>query len=107
MDSQFKIGSVFFGIDPILGFIPFFGDIIVLLISLYIVSLVKEYPISTFDKTRIYINISIDFLIKLIPIIGSFLSAFFKANMSNMKIIEKYSKKMKFTGKVIEGQIVL
>ena len=47
------------------------------------------------------LNIIIDFIVGLIPFLGVIFDVAFKANLRNIKILEKYSH-----GKFIEGKII-
>jgi hypothetical protein len=101
LDSQFEIGGVKFGIDPILDIIPWFGDVAGFLLSLYILKTAKEVGVSKFDMLKMIGNIVLDFILGIIPYIGVIFDVFFKANIRNLEILEKYSH-----GKFVEGKIV-
>jgi len=101
LDSQFEIGGVRFGIDPILDIIPWFGDIAGALLSLYILHTAWQAQVSKMDLVKMIVNIIIDFIVGWIPILGVIFDVIFKANMRNIKILEKYSH-----GKFVEGKIV-
>ncbi len=101
LDSQFEIGGVKFGIDPLLDIIPWFGDIAGALLSLYILHTAWKAQVSKMDLLKMIINILIDFLVGAIPILGVIFDVIFKANMRNIKILEKYSH-----GKFIEGKLL-
>lgn len=101
MDSQWSIGGVKFGLDPILNIIPWVGDVIGALISLYIVSIGWKMEISTIDKIRLIWNIILDFIVGFIPFIGVIFDLAYRANLRNIEILEKYSH-----GKFVEGKIV-
>jgi hypothetical protein len=101
LDSQFEIGGVRFGIDPILDIIPWFGDIAGAVLSLYILHTAWTAQVSKMDFMKMILNIIVDFVVGAIPILGVIFDVIFKANMRNIKILEKYSH-----GKFIEGKIV-
>jgi len=101
LDSQFEIGGVKFGIDPILDFIPWFGDIAGAILSLYILQTAWSAQVSKIDFMKMVLNIIIDFVVGAIPILGVVFDVIYKANMRNIKILEKYTH-----GKFVEGKII-
>lgn len=101
LDDQFNIGGIRFGLDPIIDLIPVVGDIIGTLLSLYILHIGKKMNISILDMMHMIFNIIIDFIVGIIPFIGFLFDVAYKANIKNLKILEKYSH-----GKFIEGQII-
>lgn len=100
-DSQFKFGKYSFGIEPVIGVIPVVGDVIGLVLSFYIYGIALKMNISGWDKFKMLINIILDFLLGLIPIIGDLFDFGFKANSKNFKILSKYRE-----GKFIDGEVV-
>lgn len=101
MDNQFGVGKFRFGLDPVLGLFPGFGDIIALMLSLYIVWIgmamrLPEDKIGTMIK-----NVIVDFLIGLLPVIGDLSDVVYKANSKNLRIIHDH-----IGGTVVEGELV-
>jgi hypothetical protein len=88
-------------IFPILDIIPWFGDIAGAVLSLYILHTAWTAQVSKMDFMKMILNIIVDFVVGAIPILGVIFDVIFKANMRNIKILEKYSH-----GKFIEGKIV-
>lgn len=101
LDSQFEVGGVKFGFDPILNVIPYFGDIAGLLLSLYFVNAAIKLQVSRRDMVVILINIIIDFVVGFPPLLGIIFDVMFKSNLRNAEILEKYTH-----GKFVEGEIV-
>lgn len=101
LDSQFEIGGVRFGIDPILDIIPWFGDIAGAVLSLFILHTAWTAQVSKIDFMKMVLNIIIYFVVGAIPILGVIFDVIFKANMRNIKILEKYTH-----GKFVEGKII-
>lgn len=91
LDSQFKIGGFRFGLDPILGLIPGGGDVISLALSLYVIWIAVQMRIPA-DKLVIMLgNVTYDFFVGFIPILGDIHDFTFKANSKNLKIIQEYA----------------
>ncbi len=101
MDNQWEIAGIKFGLDPILDLIPWVGDVVGALISLYILSIGWKMEISTVDKIHLVWNIILDFILGFVPFIGVIFDLVYKANIRNIAILEKYSH-----GKFVEGKIV-
>ena len=106
LDSQFNVAGIRFGIDPVINLIPWIGDIIGAILSLYILNIAREARVSTIDLIRMIANIAIDFIVGFIPFLGVIFDVAYKANIRNLAILEKYMGKLKTDGKVIEGKIV-
>jgi hypothetical protein len=101
LDSQFKIGNFKFGLDPLLGIMPFSGDLIGLGLSFYIFWIAHSMKLPFHVRTQMIGNILLDFFIGIIPIIGDAADFVFKANTKNLELLRKYAP-----SDVIEGQIV-
>lgn len=101
LDRQFKFGKVSFGLESFLGFLPFIGDVLGVLLALYIYRVGHGMGISRKHKAQMLFNIALDFTVGLIPFLGDAFDIFYKANVKNLEILEKHAR-----GKVIEGEIV-
>lgn len=101
LDRQFTIGNISFGIDPLLGLVPGIGDTLSTVLGLYLLHVGTQMKVSRIDMVRMAFNIFIDFLIGLIPLLGDIFDVGYKANIRNLKILEKYAPK-----KYIEGELL-
>lgn len=90
LDKQFSLFGLRFGLDPILGLIPFFGDIITLALSSYMVWIAVQMKIPANKIARMVFHVVVDFLIGLVPVVGDFTDFVFKANSLNFKILEEH-----------------
>lgn len=90
LDTEFGIGRFKFGLDPILGLIPVVGDSLPLILSLYIVLTAFKFDISNFVIFRMLFNLLVDYVFGSIPLIGDIFDAAYKANVKNMKLLEKH-----------------
>lgn len=87
-------------LDPIVGSIggifgmDWLGDIAMLAPALWIVKQGKEAGLPPGKIVRMLANIGFDFAIDVIPFLGSIADFFFKANIRNVKIMEKYAKEL-------------
>lgn len=89
MDSKF-VGpfGIRFGLDGLLGFVPFIGDILTTLISFSILVSAAQMGATPATLLRMGMNILIENLVDMIPFLGSFFDFWFQANNRNMKILE-------------------
>ena len=78
-----------FGADSIIGLIPVAGDTLTSVFSVYI--LYKSYllGISKATVARMMINIVIDTVVGMLPIVGDLFDAGWKANNRNVELLEK------------------
>src|SRR5918995_6683057 len=83
MDSQFSVpGTKFrFGLDGIIGLIPGAGDISTFAVSAYLLTIMARNGASGFVLARMVLNVLIDALFGMIPILGDLFDIAFKANM--------------------------
>lgn len=100
LDSKFKIpGTPFrFGLDPVIGLIPFAGDIITLLIQGMLATEMLRCGASGRVAARMFINILMDTLLGSIPVAGALIDIFFKANTRNLKLLKEHYEEGKHKG---------
>ncbi len=96
MDSRFRIPGTrrSFGLDPIIGLLPGIGDTITVAISLYIVKIAHELGAPHHLKARMGLNIFIDWLIGLPPLIGDIFDIGWQANRRNIALLKKHLYKI-------------
>lgn len=92
MDDQFRVPVIGFrfGLDPIIGLIPWAGDIISFLTSLLIISAIVRNGMPLGLIAKMIGNLLLDLLIGGIPVVGSVADFFFKANRKNLKLAQTY-----------------
>ena len=101
MDDKFRFpGSNFrFGLDPVLNFIPFAGDVsgfIVATALLYIIA--KNGGVSRKVLVLMAVNICVDALLGGIPLLGQITDFYFKANTRNIKLLKEHYQEGKHQG---------
>lgn len=91
LDGMFRIpGTAWrFGLDAIVGLIPGIGDTATTLASFYILAAGVRYRVPKVTLLRMGINIGIDYLFGVIPIIGDAFDFAWKSNEMNMELIRK------------------
>ena len=92
LDTAVKIPFINFrvGLDFLIGLIPGIGDSIMLFASLRIVYLGHNMGVPGPLKYAMMRNALIDYGLGFVPILGDIVDMFFKANLRNVRIIEKW-----------------
>lgn len=105
MDAQFSVGGIKIGWDGILGLIPAFGEMITTIISLYIVVAASQLGLPVSVLARMGINIIFDNVLSNIPLLGWIVDFFYRSNLKNVDLIEKYLANPQQT--VLRSRLVL
>ncbi len=92
MDNKFRIpGTNFrFGLDPILGLVPYAGDLASLLVSGLLVRTMAKKGAGPGIILQMMGNIALDALVGLVPFVGDLFDFGFKANRRNLSLLKKY-----------------
>ena len=101
LDNQFNFLGFRFGLSAVFELIPEVGDVVTLLLSLYLIWIAVRMELPSVKIAQMILNVLINFIIGLLPIAGEVIYVMRKANMKNLRILQEYSKK-----RVIEGQVV-
>ena len=76
-----------FGLDSIIGLIPFVGDAGSAAISAYLLRAASRLGVPLVVQLRMLLNIVIDGVIGVIPFVGDVLDVLYKANARNARLI--------------------
>lgn len=90
LDNQFSLFGIQFGLDGIIGMVPGLGDLIGIILSLYIVWIGYVVKVPNKLLVRMLLNVGLDGLLGAVPVIGDIGDIFFKANMRNLHILESH-----------------
>lgn len=90
LDSQFEFRGFRFGLDPILGLVPGVGDLVTSLLSFYTIHLAWQLHCPPVLLFRMGLNVLIDNIIDLIPLVGNLFDFVWKANQKNLHLLERY-----------------
>lgn len=95
LDSKFYIPftNIRFGLDALIGLVPYVGDITGLLISLTLLYTMIRYGVSIGVFFRMIFNIVVDMLIGLVPVLGDFLDIAHRSNRRNVYLLRQYYEK--------------
>jgi hypothetical protein len=87
------------GLEAVIGLIPVIGDAAGLILSSYVLIEAQRLGVSKRIKTKMIINMLIDFVGGLVPFFGDIFDAFFKANTRNTHLLKKHiAKQLKAHG---------
>jgi len=90
--SLFNCCGIRFGWSSVIGIIPGIGDVIDAFMAIMVLRTCEQVEggLPADVKSKMYINIILDFGIGLIPFLGDVADAVFRANTKNAVILEKY-----------------
>ncbi|MES2570881.1 MAG: DUF4112 domain-containing protein, partial [Verrucomicrobiota bacterium] len=93
MDSVFTIpGTKFrFGLDPLIGLIPGFGDTASAAVSILLIFQSARYGIPKVVLARMALNVLLNTTIGAIPVVGDFFSLWFRSNNMNYELLRKHA----------------
>jgi Domain of unknown function (DUF4112) len=92
LDQRFTIPgtSIRFGLDPILGLIPGIGDVLANFAGSAILLIAAQYRLPKVILLRMGLNVAFNALIGAIPIFGDVFSIWFRSNIRNAQLLERY-----------------
>lgn len=79
-----------FGADIFEGFIPVGGDVIMTLISLYLVFMAYRLGAPRNLLGRMAVNVAVEAGLGAIPVVGGILDVLFMANVKNMDLLTEF-----------------
>ncbi len=93
LDTFFGIPGtrIRFGFEPLINLFPFFGDQATSLISAALLYRSVQHRLPKIALVRMALNILVNALIGMIPVIGDIFVFWFKPNVRNYRILERYS----------------
>jgi Domain of unknown function (DUF4112) len=91
-DESLRIPGTNFrvGLESIIGFLPFGGDAIGILLSCYILFHAVQFKLPQSILLRMALNIMIDGVIGTIPLLGDLFDTAWKANTRNVDLLEAH-----------------
>lgn len=94
LENRFSILGYRFGIEAILGFIPWAGDIMTLILSFYLIWIAYQLRVPEEKIARMVQHVIFDFFLGLIPFIGDISDVFYKANTKNLRLIKQHAPRV-------------
>ena len=92
LDQRFTIPgtSIRIGLDPIISLIPGIGDLLANLTGSMILIVAAQLGVPKVVLVRMGINIAVNTIIGAIPIFGDIVSIWFRSNVRNVALLERY-----------------
>ena len=93
LDDAFRVPgtNLRFGWDPLIGMVPWAGDALTALFSLAIVVQAHHMRVPRVVQLRMLLNIAIDLLAGVVPLVGDLVDFAWKSNTKNMALLERYA----------------
>jgi Domain of unknown function (DUF4112) len=93
LDTFFVIPGtrIRFGIEPIIGLIPILGDQVTSLISAALLYRSVQHRLPKIALVRMALNILINAVVGMVPVIGDIFVLWYKPNIRNYKILERFA----------------
>ncbi len=93
LDQRFTIPgtSVRIGLDPIISLIPGIGDALANIAGSAILLIGVRLGLPRIVLLRMAMNIAVNTLLGLVPVVGDIISIWFRSNVMNVQLLEKYA----------------
>ncbi len=93
LDSAFAVPGtrIRFGWDPIIGLIPWAGDALTAMLACAIVVQAHRMRVPRVVQLRMLLNVGIDMLVGIVPLVGDVADVFWQANRRNMRLLEQHA----------------
>ena len=93
LDNAFRVPgtSLRFGWDPIIGAIPWAGDVLAALMSCAIVVQAHHMRVPRMVQVRMLLNTAIDLIVGSLPVVGDVADLFWKSNAKNFSLLERHA----------------
>ncbi len=94
LDSAFKVPgtNIRFGLDAIIGIVPGLGDLVAPVFTLILLGTALKMRVPAVVLARMVLIAGIDMLIGLVPVAGDIGDVFWKADLRNMALLERYAR---------------
>jgi len=93
LDEAFRVPgtNLRFGWDPIVGLVPWIGDLLTALIGCAIVVQAHQMRVPAVVQLRMVLNIAIDLVVGIVPLFGDAIDFFWKSNAKNFALLERHA----------------
>src|SRR5215212_2227199 len=91
MDDLFRVPVLGwrFGLDALVGLIPGLGDTGTALVSFYILAAGVRHRVPKITLLRMGLNIGIDYVLGMLPVVGDIADAWWKSNQKNVALLRE------------------
>lgn len=100
MDNRFRIPGtqIRFGLDAVVGLVPYVGDMAGFAISGVMVLIMARYGASGMLVVRMLGNVALDSAAGTVPLLGDIFDLRFRANRRNFKLLQAHYAEGKYRG---------
>ena len=93
LDEAFRVpGTNFrFGWDPIIGVVPWIGDLLTAVFSCAIIVQAHHMRVPRVVQLRMLMNVAIDVVVGIVPFLGDLADVFWKSNTKNFALLERHA----------------
>jgi hypothetical protein len=93
LDEAFRVPGteIRFGWDPLIGLLPWAGDLITALMSCAIVLQAHHMRLPRVVQLRMLSNVAIDLVVGAVPFFGDVADVFWKSNSKNFALLETHA----------------
>ena len=102
MDSRFRIPgtNIRFGLDFLIGLVPYAGDIVSFLMSSGLVLVMVRHGASGMVVGKMLWNVFLDTTVGSIPVLGDIFDLQYKANRRNYYLLKEHYEEGRHTGSI-------
>lgn len=80
------------GIEPIVGLIPFAGDLVTAVVGAWVVLEASRFRLPRVVVARMVVNVLVDLAVGAVPILGDLLDFGIKANSRNLELFRRHAR---------------
>jgi Domain of unknown function (DUF4112) len=93
LDEAFRVPgtNLRFGWDPIIGLVPWVGDLLTAVVGCAIVVQAHRMRVPGIVQLRMLLNIAIDVVTGIVPFVGDAFDLFWKSNAKNFALLERHA----------------
>ena len=97
LDEAFRVPgtSIRVGWDPIIGLVPWAGDLLTAILSCAILVHAYRLRLPRVVQLRMLINVAVDLLVGAVPVVGDAADFFWKSNTMNMALLEHHADEVR------------
>jgi hypothetical protein len=94
-DSIFRVPGtgVRFGWDPIIGLVPWLGDVVPAIFSGLLILHAFRFGVPRVIQLRMATNVAIDLAVGAVPLLGDLFDVAWKANAKNLALLERHAER--------------
>lgn len=93
LDAKFEVAGIRFGVEGIVGLIPVVGDLLGALAGIYPIVVARRHRLGRGLELRMALNLLLEWAVGLVPFVGDAFDVFFKANLRNLRLLERAIEK--------------